>query len=200
MEIVSIQHGGSCSLLKVSYATFRYAVLKVSIHAAVREALPIHLAILDECVIRKMSIVGVEVNDLYATLFGRSFEGVLGHDCFLAGNAFLQVDKCILLKLVNENVGILVPLLHEGSFELCYEPGCRRLQWVHRHYLSWVRDCLACPFVVSLDSPGPLRHLAVLASGAKGRVTGKHAIRELPLVGQLFNAVKRQVPKAIMPP
>ena len=74
---------------------FRYAILKVSIHTAVREALPIRLSILDECVVCKTSIVSVVVNDLYSTLFGRSFEGVLGHDCFLAGNVFLQVDECI---------------------------------------------------------------------------------------------------------
>ena len=74
---------------------FRYAILKVSVHTAARDRLPIRLAILDECVVRKTSIVSMVVNDLYSTLFGRSFEGMLGHDCFLAGNAFLQVDECI---------------------------------------------------------------------------------------------------------
>ena len=90
-----IQHGGSCPLLKVSYATFPYAILEVCIHAAVRNSLPICLAILNECVVHKMSIVGVVVCDLYAMLFGRPFEGVLGHYCFLAGNAFLQADEGI---------------------------------------------------------------------------------------------------------
>ena len=101
----------------------RYAVLKVSVHAAVREALPICLAILYECVVSEAPIVNVVVLDLYPTLLGRSFERMLGHDCFLAGYSFLQVDKGESRKLVDEDGGILVPLLHEGSLELCDEPG-----------------------------------------------------------------------------
>ena len=100
-----------------------YAVLKVSIHAAVREAFPICLAILYERIVRETTIVGVVVLDLYPTLFGRSFERMLGHDCFLAGHSFLQVDESVSRKLVDEDGGILVPLLCEGSLELCDETG-----------------------------------------------------------------------------
>ena len=42
-----------------------------------------------------LRVVSMVEDDLYAMLFGRLFKGVLGHYCFLAGNAFLQVDKCI---------------------------------------------------------------------------------------------------------
>ena len=90
----------------------------MSIHATIREALPISLAILDEGVVRETSIVGVVVHDFYTMLLGGSFEHMLGHDCFLAGDPFLQVDKCIARKLINKNGGILVPLLRKGSFEL----------------------------------------------------------------------------------
>ena len=63
-----------------------------------------------------------------------------------------------------------------------------------------MRCRLGRTFVVSLDPPGSFSHLAILASGTKGCVTGKQSFGELPLGGQLFNAVKGQVPKTIMRP
>ena len=116
-----VQHGGSCSFLQVPYTVLRYAILKVSVHAAVQEALPTCLAILYERVVCEMPIVSVVVFDLYPTLLGGSFERMLGHDCFLAGYSFLQVDESVSRKLVDEDGGILVPLLREGSLELCNE-------------------------------------------------------------------------------
>ena len=54
-------------------------------------------------------------------------------------------------------------------------------------------------FVISLDPPGSFCHLAVLASGTEGCFAGKQSFGQLLLVCQLLYAVKRQVPKAIMP-
>ena len=72
------------------------------INPVVGQALALRLAIVNERIIGKLSIVCMVVQDLDPALFGRPFESMFSLYCFLAREAPLKIDERVPRVLVHE--------------------------------------------------------------------------------------------------
>ncbi len=81
-----------CTFSKVPDGLFCNAILEVGIDPTEGESLPLCPAAVFEGVVCKSSVVAVVMEDAYAVLFGKVFEGLFDFHCLFGGELGHQVD------------------------------------------------------------------------------------------------------------
>ena len=117
------QHAASC-ILEVSDSLLRPPVLVVCPHAAERDGL---LGVLPFEMFQKgcfieASVVRVVMLYFYTVLPCKSLKRLFCFNCFFGACRSLQVNKCQVGEVVNENSSAEVALVGKPSFDLPYEP------------------------------------------------------------------------------
>jgi hypothetical protein len=182
-----------------------YAILKVSIHATVGNALAILIAVILEGIVSKTAIVAVVVLDSDTMLLRPSLKSFLGFHCLfrceICGHEESEPHSG---KMVDEDGGPLVALLGKPSLHLGKESQLGADHLIDGDTLARYHCFEDFRFVVLvllgyLGAPGNLCHCTVEATSTSwwsnlGKVFGDFSHKS-----QLLELAKGQVPQTIVP-